>query len=197
MDDAAKRLSRYFLMQLAINTLFGCIVAVGLFFIGVPSAGLWGILAMLMRFVPYVGSYVSAAVPLLLAAAIDPGWSLVLWTAALFLVGELAMGQIVEPLAYGRSSGLSPLAVIVAAIFWGWLWGPIGLILAMPLTLCLVVLGRHVDRLEFLDVLFGDRPALTPVESFYQRMLAGDVPETLDNAEQLSMPVEIFPEVAE
>ncbi len=185
MDDAAKRLSRFFLTQLAVNTLFGCIIAVGLFFIGVPSAGLWGILATLMRFVPYVGSYVAAALPLLLAAAIDPGWSMVLWTAALFLVGELAMGQIVEPLAYGRTSGLSPLAVILAAIFWGWLWGPIGLILAMPLTLCLVVLGRHVDRLEFLDVLLGDRPALTPVESFYQRILAGDVPETLDNAEQL------------
>jgi len=185
MDDAAKRLSRFFLTQLAINTLFGGIVAVGLYFIGVPSAGLWGIVATLMRFVPYVGSYLAAGLPLLLAAAIDPGWWLVLWTAALFLLGEAVMGQVVEPVAYGRTSGLSPIAVIVAAIFWGWLWGPVGLILAMPLTLCLVVLGRHVDRLEFLDVLLGDRPALTPVESFYQRILAGDVPETLDNAEQL------------
>ena len=110
---------------------------------------------------------------------------MLLWTAALYLVTEPIMGQVVEPLLYGRSTGLSPFSVVVAATFWTWLWGPIGLILSTPLTLCLVVLGRHVERLEFLDVLLGDRPALTPVESFYQRMLAGDPDEAQDQAELL------------
>ena len=185
LDDTARRLSRYFLFQLALNASFGCIIAVGLFFIGVPSPVLWGILAALMRFVPYIGAFLGAAAPVALAAAVDPGWSMVLWTAALFLVTEPLMGHVVEPMAYGHSTGLSPVSVIVAAIFWGWLWGPIGLILSTPLTLCLVVLGRHVEQLEFLDVLLGDRPALTPAESFYQRMLAGDPDEAIDQAELL------------
>ena len=185
MDDAAQRLSRYFLSLLALNTAFGCVIGVGLLVIGVPSPLLWGVVAALMRFVPYVGAFLAAALPLALAAAVDPGWSMVAWTGALFLVGELIMGQVVEPLVYSHSTGLSPLSVVVAAIFWGWLWGPVGLILSMPLTLCLVVLARHVDRLEFIDVLLGDRPALTPVESFYHRMLAGDVDDVLDVAEPL------------
>jgi hypothetical protein len=146
---------------------------------------LWGVLAMLLRFVPYIGSPLSAVMPLALAAAVYPGWGAVLWTAALYLVVEPIMGQVVEPLLYGHSTGLSPFSVVVAATFWTWLWGPIGLILSTPLTLCLVVLGRHVERLEFLDVLLGDRPALTPVESFYQRMLAGDPDEAQDQAELL------------
>ncbi len=185
MDEAAHRLSRYFLTQLALNTAFGCAIGLGLFAIGVQSPVLWGIVAILTRFVPYIGALLSAALPVALAAAVDPGWSMVLWTIALFLVCEAFMAQVVEPMAYGRSTGLSPLSVIVAAIFWAWLWGPIGLVLSMPLTLCLVVLGRHVERLEFLDVLLGDRPALTPVESFYNRMLAGHVDEVQDDAEQL------------
>jgi len=185
MDDAAGRLSRYFLTQLALNAAFGCVIGLGLFLIGVPSPVLWGVVAALMRFVPYVGTYLAAALPLALAAAVDPGWSLVAWTGGLFVVSDLIMGQVIEPLVYGHSTGLSPVSVVVSAIFWGWLWGPIGLILSMPLTLCLVVLGRHVDRLEFLDVLLGDRPALTPVESFYHRMLAGDLDEVQDYAEQL------------
>ena len=184
-DDAAGRLSRYFLTQLALNTAFGCVIGLGLLLIGVPSPVLWGTVAVLMRFVPYVGSFLSAALPLALAAAVDPGWTMMAWTGALFLVGEVIMGQVVEPLVYGHSTGLSPVSVVVAAIFWGWLWGPIGLILSMPLTLCLVVLGRHVDRLEFLDVLLGDQPALTPVESFYHGMLAGHLDEVQDAAEQL------------
>lgn len=185
MDDAARRLSRYFLTQLALNAAFGCVIGLGLFLIGVPSPVLWGVVAALMRFVPYVGTYLAAAIPLALAAAVSPGWSLVAWTGGLFVVSEMVMGQVIEPLVYGHSTGLSPVSVVVSAIFWGWLWGPIGLILSMPLTLCLVVLGRHVDRLEFLDVLLGDRPALTPVESFYHRMLAGDLDEVQDYAEQL------------
>ncbi|WP_248696889.1 AI-2E family transporter [Roseomonas gilardii] len=185
LDDAAKRLSKYFLAQLAINGCFGAVVAAGLFFIGVPSPLLWGILAALFRFIPYVGALLAAALPIALAAGVDPGWNMVIWTAALFLVTEPIIGQVVEPMVYGHSTGLSPVSVIVAAIFWTWLWGPIGLILATPLTLCLVVLGRHVERLEFLDVMLGDRPALTPAENFYQRMLAGDADEAQAQAESL------------
>ena len=185
MDDAARRLSRYFLMQLAINAGFGTVIGTGLLVIGVPSPLVWGILTMLLRFVPYIGVPIASALPLLLAASVDPGWSMVVWAAALYVVGELVTGQVIEPLVYGQSTGLSPFSVIVAATFWTWLWGPIGLILSTPLTLLLVVVGRHVKRLEFLDVLLGDRPALTPVESFYQRMLAGDPDEALDQAELL------------
>ena len=185
MNDAARRLSRYFLTQFGINAAFGVIIGTGLFFIGIPSPVLWGVVAMLLRFVPYIGSPLSAVVPLALAAAVDPGWHKLLWTVVLYLVTELIVGQAVEPTLYGRSTGLSPVSVVVAATFWTWLWGPIGLILSTPLTLCLVVLGRHVDRLEFLDVILGDRPALTPVESFYQRMLASDPDEAQDQAELL------------
>jgi predicted PurR-regulated permease PerM len=185
MNDAARRLSKYFLTQLAINACFGLFLALGLMVIGVPSPALWGFIGMLLRFVPYVGSFLSAAVPLLLAAAVDPGWTKVIWTAALYFVTEAIVGQVVEPIAYGHSTGLSPVSVVIAAIFWTWIWGPIGLILSTPLTLCLVVLGRHVDSLAFLDVLLGDRPALTPIESLYQRMLANDPDEAATQAETL------------
>ncbi len=185
MDDAAGRLSRYFLTQLAINTAFGVIIGIGLFLIGVPNPVLWAITSGLLRFVPYIGSFISAGLPIALAAAVEPGWSMAIWTAALYVVVELTVSQAVEPVLYGHNTGLSPFAVVVSAIFWSWLWGPIGLILSMPLTLCLVVLGRHVERLEFLDVMLGDRPPLTPVESFYQRILAGDPDEAEDHAELL------------
>ena len=185
LDDAAHRLSRYFLTQLAINAGFGVIVGLGLFAIGVPSPVLWAVISALLRFVPYVGSVISAVFPIALAAAVDPGWSMVIWTATLFLVSETLTGQVVEPMLYGHSTGLSPVSVVVSAIFWTWLWGPIGLVLSTPLTVCLVVLGRHVPRLEFLDVILGDRPPLTSVESFYQRMLAGDPDEAFGQAELL------------
>jgi predicted PurR-regulated permease PerM len=183
MNDAARRLSRYFLTQLGINATFGVIAGTGLYFIGVPSPVLWGVLAMLLRFVPYIGAPLAAVVPLTLAAAVDPGWAMVLWTAALYAIGEAIMGQAVEPMLYAHSTGLSPFSVVAAAAFWTWLWGPVGLILSTPLTLCLVVLGRHVERLEFLDIILGDRPPLTPVESFYQRILAGDPDEARAQAE--------------
>jgi predicted PurR-regulated permease PerM len=185
MDDAARRLSRYFLAQLCINASFGCVIGVGLAVIGIPSPVLWGILAMLLRFVPYIGAPLAALFPVALAAAVTQGWSRVLWTAALYVVCETITGQAVEPIVYGRSTGLSPAAVLVAAIFWTWLWGPIGLILSTPLTLCLVVVGRHFKRLEFLEVMLGDQPALSPVESFYQRLLAGDPDEAEEQAELL------------
>ena len=149
MDDAGKRLSLLFLMQLALNAAFGLIIGVGLWAIGVPSAPLWGLLAMVLRFVPYIGAIVAAIFPLIVATAVDPGWSMMLMTAALFLVVEPLIGHVIEPIVYGHSSGLSPVAVVVSATFWTWLWGPIGLILATPLTMCLVVLGRHVERLNF------------------------------------------------
>ena len=183
MDEATHRLSRYFLAQLAINVAFGAIIGTALYFIGLPEPLLWGIIATLLRFLPYIGSPLAAVLPLLLAAATSPGWGSVVWTAVLFGGLEPIMGQVVEPLVYGRSTGLSPFAVVVAATFWTWLWGPIGLILSTPLTLCFMVLGRHVDRLEFLDILLGDRPALQPDESFYQRMLAGDPDEAGEQAE--------------
>ncbi|MCQ4162630.1 AI-2E family transporter [Roseomonas sp. GC11] len=185
MDDAADRLSRFFLAQLCINLGFGAVIGFGLLVIGVPSPLLWGLVAALLRFVPYIGGVLGAVLPIGLAAAVDPGWSMALWTAALFLAVEPVAAHVVEPLAYGHSTGMSPVSVVVAAIFWSWIWGPIGLIIATPVTLCLVVLGRHVERLEFLDVLLGDRPALTPVENFYQRALAGDPDEALEQAEAL------------
>ena len=184
LDDAAKRLSRLFLTQLALNAAFGLVIGTGLWAIGVPSAVLWGILAAVLRFVPYIGAFISAVFPLALAAAVDPSWSMVLWTAGLFFVVEPTLGQVVEPLVYGHSTGLSPVAVVVSATFWTALWGPIGLVLATPLTVCLVVIGRHVERLRFLDVLLGDRPALSPPEIFYQRMLAGDPTEAAEKAEE-------------
>jgi hypothetical protein len=148
-----------------------------------PSPIAWGILAMLMRFVPYVGSYIAAALPVLIAAAIDPGWTTVFLVVALFVLGELFMGQVVEPQVFGRGTGVTPIAVIASTIFWTWLWGPLGLLIAMPITVCLAVLGRHVDGLEFLDVLLGDAPALTPQQSFYQRALTGDAAEATYQAE--------------
>jgi predicted PurR-regulated permease PerM len=183
IDDAGRRLSRYFLTQLIINTAFGIVIGAGLLIIGLPNPVLWGILSALLRFVPYVGSLISALLPVALAAAVDPGWAMVAWTAGLYVVVEGLTGQVIEPLVYGNSTGLSPFSVVVAAIFWSWLWGPVGLILSTPLTLCLVVMGRHVKNLEFLDILLGDRPPLTLTETLYQRILAGDVDEAQDHAE--------------
>jgi predicted PurR-regulated permease PerM len=184
MNDAARRLSRYFLFQTLMNATFGVFIGLGLWFIGVPSPFLCGALAAIMRFVPYVGAFIAAAVPILLAAAVAPGWTMMLEVAALFAITEPIVGQLIEPLLYGHQTGISPIAVVVSATFWTWLWGPVGLLLATPLTVCLVVLGRHVERLEFLDVLLGDAPALTPVESFYQRLLAADSSEVAEQAEE-------------
>ncbi|MFL9962309.1 AI-2E family transporter [Paraburkholderia sediminicola] len=185
MDEAARRLSRYFVSQLGLNAGLGLVIGAGLFLIGVPSPILWGILAALLRLVPYVGIWISATLATALAAAVSPGWAMAIWSLTLFVTVELLVGQVVEPLLYGRSTGLSPFSVVVAAIFWSWIWGPIGLILSTPLTLCLLVLGRHVRRLEFLHVLLGDQPALTPIENFYQRALAGDPDEAIEQAEIL------------
>jgi predicted PurR-regulated permease PerM len=183
LDDAGERLSRLLLSQLALNAAFGIVIGVGLWIIGIPSAPLWGILAAVLRFVPYVGAVISAVFPLILAAAVGPGWSMVLWTALFFIIAETVSGHVIEPLLYGRSTGLSPVAVVASATFWTWLWGPIGLVLATPLTVCLVVIGTHVERLRFLDVLLGNQPPLSPPELFYQRLLAGDPVEAIEQAQ--------------
>ena len=183
MNDAARRLSRYFLAQVLLNMSFGVVVAACLLLLGVPSALLWGIVAAFTRFIPYIGAIGAAFFPVVLAAAASPGWSLAFETAALFVALEAVVGQVVEPLVYGHNTGISPIAVVIAATFWTWLWGPVGLVLSTPITVCLVVMGRHVSRLSFLDILLGDAPALSQVEIFYQRMLAGDPSEILDHAD--------------
>lgn len=184
LDDAARRLSRLLLTQLALNTGFGIVIGVGLFAIGIPTAALWGILAGILRFVPYIGALIGAALPIAVAAAVDPGWTMLIQTALLFVLVEPIVGHFLEPMVYGRSTGLSPVALVLAATFWTWLWGPIGLVLATPITVCLVVLGRHVKGLAFIEVLLGDRPVLTPDQLFYQRTLAGDAAEIAAVAEE-------------
>ncbi|CAB3668740.1 hypothetical protein LMG22037_01843 [Paraburkholderia phenoliruptrix] len=185
INDAAVRLSRYFVAQLGVNLSAGGVIAIGLAIIGVPGALLFGVIAALLRFVPYIGIWIAAILAFILAAAIQPQWTMAVYTLILFIVVDVVAGQIAEPLLYGHRSGLSPLAVVVAAIFWSWLWGPIGLVLSTPLTLCVVTLGRYADRLNFLTVLLGDQPALTPAQNFYQRLLADDPHEAIVQAERL------------
>ncbi|MFL1460877.1 AI-2E family transporter [Roseococcus sp. DSY-14] len=184
MDDAAERLSRLFLAQVMLAGGFGATVAAGLWLLGLPSPLLWGSLVGLMRFVPFIGTPIAVIPPTLLALAAAPGWELAASVFALIMVGELLMGQVVEPLVFGRRTGLSPISVILSASFWTMLWGPIGLLIATPLTVGLVVLGRHVPQLEFLDVLLGDRQPLSPPERFYQRAMEGDADFLLAEARE-------------
>lgn len=183
LDEAASRLSRYLLLQTCTNLCFGLVIGVGLWLIGIPNAGLWGLMTGLMRFVPYVGVPLAFLFPFALALAVDPGWSMMVQTMLLYLVVDAVTGQGIEPFLYGRSMGLSAVAVVVAAVFWTWLWGPVGLLLSTPLTMCFVVFSRHVESLKFLDVMLGDRPALRVEESLYLRMLANDPDEAADEAE--------------
>jgi predicted PurR-regulated permease PerM len=183
LNDAASRLSRLFLVQTALNAAFGIIIGAGLWVIGVPSAALWGGFAGVMRFIPYIGAPASAVFPILLAAAVDPGWSMVVQTICLFAIIEPLTGQFIEPWVQGHSTGLSPLAIVISAVLWTTLWGPIGLLISTPITMCLVVLGRHIKGLTFLDVILGDEPALTPPETFYQRLLAGASGQATDEAD--------------
>ena len=199
MNDAAQRISRYLLSQLVVNISCGLPIGIGLTLIGIPNAALWGILVVLLRFIPYLGIVIAAAFPLALAIAVDPGWMLLVWTALLIVCIELLVANLVEPLVYGGTTGLSPVALIAAATFWTWLWGPIGLLLSTPMTVCLVVLGRHVPQLQFLNVMLGNEPVLTPVETFYQRILANDPEEATEQAEEFaknSSLSEFFDEVA-
>lgn len=182
LDDAGQRLSKLFVSQFAVNFGVGIAVWIGLFAIGVPHATVWAVLVTVLRFVPYVGILVAASGAVLLAAAVDPGWAMLWQTLVLFAVVELVVAQFIEPHLYGHSTGLSPLSVVVAAIFWSWIWGPIGLLLSTPLTLCLVVAGRHVESLRYFDLILGDAPALTHSQRFYQRALAGDADEIIGAA---------------
>lgn len=183
LQDAGKRVGRYLLMQLVINTLYAVPITLGLWLLGIPNALLWGGLTLVLRFVPYIGPAIGMLMPLLLTLAVSPGWAPLIWTGALFIVMELVSNNVLEPWLYGSETGLSPLAIIVAAIFWAWLWGPLGLVLSTPLTVCLVVLGRHVSQFAFLDVLLGNEPVLEPHARVYQRLLAGDPYEAADYAE--------------
>lgn len=183
INDAAARVSRYLLMQLVVNLTYGIPIGIALYFIGVPNALLWGLLAAVLRFVPYLGPFLAALFPIALAIAVDPGWTMLFWVVGLFLVAELISNNVIEPWLYGSSTGLSSLAIIMAAIFWTSLWGPVGLFLATPLTVCLVVIGRYVPQLEFLGVLLGSDPVLAPEERLYQRLLAGNLEEAVEMAE--------------
>jgi predicted PurR-regulated permease PerM/GAF domain-containing protein len=183
INDAAARVSRYLLMQLVVNLTYGIPIGIALYFIGVPNALLWGLLAAVLRFVPYLGPFLAALFPIALAVAVDPGWTMLFWVVGLFLVAELVSNNVIEPWLYGSSTGLSSLAIIMAAIFWTSLWGPVGLFLATPLTVCLVVIGRYVPQLEFLGVLLGSDPVLAPEERLYQRLLAGNLEEAVEMAE--------------
>ncbi|HWS70415.1 MAG TPA: AI-2E family transporter [Steroidobacteraceae bacterium] len=182
LNDAGQRLSRFFVSQFLVNLGVGIAVALGLVIVGLPHALLWGALAAVLRFVPYVGVWIAALFAAVLAAAVDPGWTLSIATLGLFVIVELLAGQLIEPQLYGHTTGLSPLSVVVAAIFWSWLWGPVGLIVSTPLTLCLVVAGRHIKALSLLDILLGDNQALTMPQRFYQRALSGDSQEIIAGA---------------
>ena len=183
IDDAAQRVSRYLLMQLCVNASYGLAIGIALYFVGVPNALLWGLLGATLRFIPYVGAFIAAIFPVTLAFAVDPGWTMVVSTLVLFLVVEVVINNVIEPWLYGSSTGLSPVAIVIAAIFWTALWGPAGLLISTPLTVCFFVLGHYVPQLHFLYVLLGNTPALSPEERLYQRMLAGDVDEGVELAQ--------------
>jgi predicted PurR-regulated permease PerM len=184
LEEAGGRVAKYLLFQLLVNSIYAVAIGLGLWAIGVPNALLWALVTLVMRFVPFIGSILAAAFPLFLAFAVSPGWSAVLWTAALFLLVEAITSNIIEPWLYGSRIGVSPLAIIVCAVFWTWIWGPLGLVLSTPLTVCLVVLGRHLPQFEVFDILFGDEPALEPHSRLYQRLLAGDPIESTFRAEE-------------
>lgn len=199
MNEAAERVSGYLLAQLGVGIAYGVPIGLCLAVIGIPNAVLWGILGVAFRFIPYLGGALTAVFPIALAIAVSPGWGDLAWTLLLFATMEVIIGNFVEPWAYGRSTGLSAVAVTAAAVFWTWLWGVAGLLLATPLTVCLVVLGRHVPNLQFLDILLGNQPVLSPEETLYQRLLARDPEEATEQAEAFARDKSIeafFDEVA-
>jgi predicted PurR-regulated permease PerM len=184
IDDAAQRVSRYLVALLIVNVTYGVAVAIGLYFIGLENVVLWGVIAAVVRFIPYVGPWIGASLPILLSLAVFDTWSRPLMVIGWFLVIELVSNNLMEPLLYGSKTGLTPMAILVSAVFWGWLWGPVGLVLATPLTVCLVVLGRYVPSLEFLSVMLGDQPSLETDARVYQRLLAMDQDSVFEIAEE-------------
>ena len=184
LDEAGDRISRYLLTQLGINATYGLAIAIGLFFIGLPYALLWGFLTAVLRYIPYLGAWLSALLTVGVAILVSQTWTMPALVITWFLVLELVTNMLVEPMLYGRGIGVSVTATLVMVVFWAWLWGPIGFILATPLTACLVVLGKYVPALGFFDTLLGTRPALEPPVAFYQRLLARDGDEALDIAHE-------------
>ncbi|RZT11135.1 Predicted PurR-regulated permease PerM [Duganella sp. CF402] len=184
VNDAGERLSRFFISQFLVNMATGLAVWLGLGLLGLGQALLWGTMTAVLRFIPYVGVWMAALCATLLAAAVDPGWSLALMTLGLFLAVEIIVAQTIEPKLYGHTTGMSPLSVVVSAIFWSWIWGPVGLVLSTPLTLCLVVAGRYIRALKVLEIMFGELPALTMPQNFYQRALSGDAHEIITSAKR-------------
>ena len=198
LDDAAQRVSRYLLMQTLINTIQGSMVAVGLFAIGVPNAVLWGALTIVLRFIPYLGPLLAAVGPIALSMAFFPGWTEPLMVIGLIVTLELITNNVLEPKLYGSSVGVSSFALIVAAVFWTWLWGTAGLFLATPLTVCLAVMGKYIPQLEFVSVILGNQPVLEPHERVYQRLLANDADEAqdlVDEAVQNSSLLEVIDQI--
>ncbi len=185
LDDAGSRISRFLMTQAAINAGFGVVVGLGLFLLGIPFAPLWGAMAFVLRYIPYLGPWLAALLPIAMALLVEREWSAALGVLALYAAAEGVTNLLLEPLLYGRGIGVSQPALLVAVAFWTWLWGPVGLVLASPLTVCLVVLGRHAPNLRFLDTLLGDKPALEPRQRFYQRLLARDYDEAAEVAETL------------
>jgi hypothetical protein len=178
IEDAAQGVSRFFFSQLLVNATFGIVLALALWMVGIPHVALWGALGALARFIPYVGALGAGAVIAAFAAAVDPGWSLMFWSIGCYLALELVVANLVEPQVYGHSAGLAPLGVIVSALFWGAIWGPLGLLLSTPMTLCVVVAGRHIRALEPITVIFGETPGLTEGLRLYQQALSGE-PQTI------------------
>ena len=185
LEDAGARVSRYLSMLFLINVTFGVSVGVGLYLIGVPNALLWGILAAALRFIPYIGPWIAAAMPIGLSMAISTGWVAPILTVGLFIALELFSNNVLEPWLYGKNTGVSPVAILVAAVFWLWLWGPVGLLLATPLTVCLLVVGKHFPQLSFLGIVLGSEPVFEPKKRVYQRLLAGDQEEADELLEDL------------
>lgn len=184
LDDAGQRISRFLLMQLITNASFALVFGLGLFVIGVPYAFVWGLLGGLLRYIPYVGPWLAAFFPIALSFAVLPGWLPVLSVIGLLVVLELVISNVVEPRLYGHTVGVSAVALLLAATFWAWLWGPVGLILSIPMTACLAVLGKHIPQLEFFDILLGNSLVLEPHVIYYQRLLAGDDEDASDFAEE-------------
>jgi predicted PurR-regulated permease PerM len=182
--EAANRVVRYLWIQSLVNLSFGAVIGVVLYFIGLPNALLWGVLAGVLRFIPYVGTLVGAALPIILSFAIFAGWTRPLLTLGIFVVLEVISGYFVEPLLYEAHTGISSLAILVAAVFWTALWGPVGLLLSTPLTVCLVVMGHYIPQLEFLTVLLGDKSALATDVQLYRSLNAMDIDEAQQVIEQ-------------
>ena len=183
LDEAGKRLSRLFTGLLAINASTGAFIGIALFLLGVPAAFLWGLLTAILRFVPFIGTFLASVFPIVIALAVGDGWMLPLAVAGVVVVAEISAGHILEPIFLGKMTGVSSTAIVISAAFWAMIWGPVGLILSTPITIGLMVIGRHIESMKFLEVMFGSEPVLSPEDAFYQRMLAGDSMEAAESAQ--------------